>query len=55
MFEKIIKLFLGLVVLIIIIKYPDYIVSILQGGVDAAVRTADAIVHLKLSSGSGKG
>jgi hypothetical protein len=55
MIERVLKLFLGGVFLVIILKYPDYIVSGMQAFVDAVVRTADAVVHLKLSTSSGKG
>jgi hypothetical protein len=49
MFEKLIRLFIGAVLLVAVLKYPWFLVSALQSFVDVVVRTADAIVHLKLA------
>jgi len=56
MVERVLKLFIGGVLLVVILKYPWFVVNALQAFVDAVVRTADAVVHLKLSSDTtGKG
>jgi hypothetical protein len=44
--EKILKWFVGLVLLFFIARYPDNIVAGLQAFVDAASRIADALAHL---------
>ena len=56
MIERILKLFIGGVLLVAILKYPWWVVNGLQAVTDCIVRTADALVHLKLSGGTtGKG